>query len=596
MTTPPKQARRMISLLRSTSSRLAGLLALLALLLPGNSANAATVLDQQQLVYNGGTSARTLPGYTVWQSFTAGRTGTLVEIDMGFFNNMSGQGTLRIYSGVGTKGLVLQTLTVPVVGITQTPVTWNAWTVNVAVTAGQQYTFELTPDRLTLPDPYGVAIGANNPYAGGVMGLNDPSGTYPTTFDLVFQTFVADGTALAFTTLPANSGTVGVPYSSVIAAAGGAGSISYSASGLPTGLTLTGDTIAGTPTVPGSFTATLTAADGVGAVQTVQATINITGQSFSATNTTITSVGRNFIVVNGGLNPWDHVFYTPTPAGTTFTGGTTGFALGEIVDYTGTLDAIGACQAITMVVKPAPGPIVISPTTLANASLGVLYSAAITATGGLAPLSLTVSGLSAGLSFDGTNILGTPTALGVDALTIIATDVRGVSQTNVLTLTVVDSMIQFSPVLTTGQVGTPYSANLTANGGYGTIVFGATGLPAGLQLSGNAISGTPAISGSYPVSLTATDSVGTAVVVTLTLLINPAPVANFTVKDEGQGRVTEVGADYIRVGNKIIKFGPTTILNIDDHAKAIYVGDQAEWKGLRDKTTAIVLASKIEIN
>jgi hypothetical protein len=50
----------------------------------------ADTVDQQQLVYDGGTSARTLPGYTVWQSFTAGLTGTLAEIDMGFFNDMSG--------------------------------------------------------------------------------------------------------------------------------------------------------------------------------------------------------------------------------------------------------------------------------------------------------------------------------------------------------------------------------------------------------------------------------------------------------------------------------------------------------------------------
>ena len=54
----------------------------------------AGVLYQEQLVDDGGTSARTLPGYTVWQSFTAGQSGTLDEIDMGFFNDMSGQGQL----------------------------------------------------------------------------------------------------------------------------------------------------------------------------------------------------------------------------------------------------------------------------------------------------------------------------------------------------------------------------------------------------------------------------------------------------------------------------------------------------------------------
>ena len=152
----------------------------------------ADTLDQQQLLYDGGTSARTLPGYTVWQSFTVGLTGILTEIEMGFFNNMSGNGTLRIYSGQGTAGAMLETLTVPVIGITQPEVTWNDWTVSVPIQAGLQYTFELTPNSATLPDPYGVAIGTGNPYAGGLMGLNDPSGSYPLTdFDLVFRTWVS---------------------------------------------------------------------------------------------------------------------------------------------------------------------------------------------------------------------------------------------------------------------------------------------------------------------------------------------------------------------------------------------------------------------
>ncbi len=149
------------------------------------------ILDQEQLVYDGGTSARTLPGYSVWQSFTPGISGTLTEIDMGFFNDMSGSGQLQVLSGDGTPGPVLQTLTVPVRGITQLGVTWNAWAVSVQVTAGLLYTFRFTPNAATLPDPYGVAIGTGNPYPRGVMGLDDPSGSYRTTFDMVFRTCVS---------------------------------------------------------------------------------------------------------------------------------------------------------------------------------------------------------------------------------------------------------------------------------------------------------------------------------------------------------------------------------------------------------------------
>lgn len=150
----------------------------------------AGVLDQEQTLYNGGTSARTLPGYTVWQSFTAGYTGTHSQIDMGFFNDMSGDGTLRIYEGRGTHGALMQTLAVPVIGITQRDPTWNQWGVSAPVTAGVEYTFEFTPNPNTLPDPYGVCIGTPNPYPRGVFGLNDPSGSYETDFDMVFRTYV----------------------------------------------------------------------------------------------------------------------------------------------------------------------------------------------------------------------------------------------------------------------------------------------------------------------------------------------------------------------------------------------------------------------
>lgn len=153
-------------------------------------------LDQQQLRYDGGRSARTLPGYTVWQSFTPSVTGTLTAIGMGFFNAMSGDGQLQIFSGEGTTGTVLQTLVVPVFGRTQKAVTWNTWAVSVPVQAGQLYTFRLNPNATTLPDPYGVAIGAGNPYLDGVLGSEDPSGSHCGDFDAVFRIYVKPASAV----------------------------------------------------------------------------------------------------------------------------------------------------------------------------------------------------------------------------------------------------------------------------------------------------------------------------------------------------------------------------------------------------------------
>ena len=80
----------------------------------------------------------------------------------------------------------------------------------------------------------------------------------------------------------------------------------------------------------------------------------------SATNATITFVNKWWLdVVLKAGDPVTHVVYTPTPAGTTFVG-VTSFAVGELVDYVGTLDSVSMCHASSMTVKAAPPPIVIA--------------------------------------------------------------------------------------------------------------------------------------------------------------------------------------------------------------------------------------------
>lgn len=154
-----------------------------------------TTADQSQLNYNGGMSARNLALYTVWQSFTPGVTGTLCKLDVGFFNPMTGTGTLNIYSGTGTLGSLLQTQSVMVSG---TGNFFQTFTISVAVVAGSVYTFQFIPTQGGgLPDPYGVQIENPGTYAGGQMETSDPSGTYTTGFDMVFNTYVSITTNVA---------------------------------------------------------------------------------------------------------------------------------------------------------------------------------------------------------------------------------------------------------------------------------------------------------------------------------------------------------------------------------------------------------------
>lgn len=155
------------------------------LLASGNGG--ALALDQSQNFYNGGTSARNLPGYSYWQSFQAGMTGTLVEIDAGFFTYINGTGYWTVWEGSGTGGVMLdsQALNIYCSGGN----CLIAFEENIAITAGNTYTFQIRGGP-GMPDPYGLQIGAGNPYVNGDMGFVDPSGTYLTEFDWVFKTYV----------------------------------------------------------------------------------------------------------------------------------------------------------------------------------------------------------------------------------------------------------------------------------------------------------------------------------------------------------------------------------------------------------------------
>jgi Secretion system C-terminal sorting domain len=163
-------------------------LLLLLLLVAGiiNTSQSQT-LDQSQLLSNSGISARTLAGYKIFQSFTCGTTGTLVEVDLGVFNAINGQGTLQIFAGGTNSGTILQTI--PVTVTCASGNCFANFTTSVAVTAGQVYTFQFTPGA-GIPDPYGVSAQVPGNYSGGQFGLVDPSGTYYPGWDLVFKTYV----------------------------------------------------------------------------------------------------------------------------------------------------------------------------------------------------------------------------------------------------------------------------------------------------------------------------------------------------------------------------------------------------------------------
>ena len=144
-------------------------------------------IDQSQCLTNAGLSARTSTRYKILQSFTAGKTGTLTEIDMGFFNPINGTGLFEVYIGESTDGQKLISQQTPVVCVEgQCPV---PFLVSVPVVRGQKYTFQFTP-LWGMPDPYGVLLSNPGKYSKGGVGIVGPGGTYTPNYDLVFSTFV----------------------------------------------------------------------------------------------------------------------------------------------------------------------------------------------------------------------------------------------------------------------------------------------------------------------------------------------------------------------------------------------------------------------
>lgn len=174
---------------------------------PRGRTDCEPVLDQTQLVYNGGRSARTLPGYSFWQSFTPSVSGKLVQIEIGFFNRMRGDGNLTIHPGEGLDGERLCSIVASVEAVDGN-LSWNSYSVSAMVSQGQKYTFHFVPNPSTLPDPYGVCIGVParatqemykegvnripaSLYARGVFAGVDPSGEYRSlSMDSVFKTYV----------------------------------------------------------------------------------------------------------------------------------------------------------------------------------------------------------------------------------------------------------------------------------------------------------------------------------------------------------------------------------------------------------------------
>lgn len=297
--------------------------------------------------------------------------------------------------------------------------------------------------------------------------------------------------------------------------------------GLPCNTVLTGQDLGGQTLAPGVYCFS-TSAQLTGTL-TLDAQGNPNAEFIFQVGSTLTTASNSTVrVINGGQNC--NVYWQ---VGSSATFGTASTFLGNVLalasitvttggNVSGRLLARNGAVTLdssSVAICPACNPITLSPSTLPNGTLGAAYSQTITASGGTAPYSFTlVSGsLPPGLSLSTSGALtGTPTSAGSFTFTVRATDSAGCFGSRVYTIVINPAAcptITLSPTtLPAAIAGTPYGpVTITATGGTGPYTFAVTAgaLPPGLSLStAGVISGTPTQSGSFTVTITATDSAG----------------------------------------------------------------------------------------
>ncbi len=268
------------------------------------------------------------------------------------------------------------------------------------------------------------------------------------------------------------NGTTGTVYSQTISASGGASpyQFSISAGGLPPGMTLSQNgLLSGTPTVPGTYNFTITALATTLCPGVRSYALTITGGcpaiGVIPANATLPAgqAGQSYNLAFGASNgaaPYSFAISTGAlPNGLTLAGnGVLSGAPTAFGNFNFTVRAtdLNGCQGIraySLTIAPPCAAITVNPATLPDGMAGAAYSQTMTALGGTAPHTFTISAgvLPGGMSLaSGGALTGMPSATGVFNITIKATDANGCMGTHAYILTInggaMNNGLQFYPL------------------------------------------------------------------------------------------------------------------------------------------------------
>jgi hypothetical protein len=292
-----------------------------------------------------------------------------------------------------------------------------------------------------------------------------------------------------------------------------------------------------------TYTFEVAAINGVG--NSLNSAASGTATVDAAPSVTITSlpygeVGTPFIQTltgTAGTTPYSWTETGALPSGFTLT---TGGVLAGTTTATGTFpmtvtltDNLGETATKSLPVNILSGPVV-TPTTVHPGEAGVAYSQTLAATGGIGAYTWSYTGtLPTGITLNSsTGVLGGNTSsVGYYPFTAIATDSNSQPGSEALGITVVADPTVTTATLPGGNLTVAYSQTLTGSGGTLPYTWTETGaLPTGLSLSSaGVLSGTPVVTGSFPITVILTDSLARTASMGLTVIIGAAPVATLPV-------------------------------------------------------------------
>ena len=430
------------------------------------------------------------------------------------------------------------------------------------------YTWSVTNGAL----PAGLSL---NPATGAIAGKPTAPGT------AIFRVNVSDAenpsvsasqglnitvtvAPLAITTVSVLPGlTSGMPYSVKLAADGGLTPYTWSITqgSLPAGLKLHAATgvISGTPTSGSGSTFTAEVSDAQNPPATASATF-----SLSANTVTVSSPGDQTTIAGTAVSL--QIAASDSAAGQALTYSATGLPAGLSISSSGPIsgtpttpgpynvtvtatDGTGASGSATFTWTVNPGTVTVtSPgnqTTIAGTAVSLQLAASDTAAAS-AQFDWAATGLPAGLSISNSGLIsGTPTTPGTYNVTVTtlgfsppdgygtATFTWTVSAANAVTVT------NPGPQQTFTSPDPEVSLQITASDSDSgqALTYTATGLPPGLSISSSGlISGLAEDTGTFNVTVTATDGTGASGSAAFTWTVSPPSVDGLAAGGSGRPR------------------------------------------------------------